>query len=174
MTTPLDRLPNESAKAHKALLIYADLGSDRSLEKTRQALGKDSAGYVRTLETWSAQHRWQERVMEYDAMLAQERQRRMTEDYLASIAEHRERYRQVGKDLYAVGRGLLVKIARAMENSEYPINNATLNTVVRALTLGAETEAHALSLDRLLPTLDYADDDDEGTLCSRCGGRKRR
>jgi hypothetical protein len=171
---PLARLPGETPKAHNALLVYAELGSDRSLEKTRQALGKDSAGYVRTLETWSSQHRWQERVALHDALLAQERQRRITEDYLEDIQEHQERYRHTGRELFAVSRMLLSKIAQAAKDDEMPMNAATLHALVRGFQISAELEAHSLSLDRLLPMLDYADDDDEGTLCSRCNRRRRR
>lgn len=61
-----DRLDDESPKAHAAFVQYRDLGTERSIDKTRIKLGKRS-GYARHLETWSSQYRWVERAAAWGA-----------------------------------------------------------------------------------------------------------
>lgn len=61
-----DKRPDESDKAYRALTAYLDLGPDRSLEKTRHKLSKESPGYLRTLKKWSADHEWVARATAYD------------------------------------------------------------------------------------------------------------
>jgi hypothetical protein len=153
----LERLPNESAKAYAALVAYAELGSDRSIEAVSQKLAKS----VPLLKRWSAQHRWVERVRAYDAALARLAQRRAAEQYIADVEEHRDRYRQTGRDLHAVARGILVRLAAALENDTLTLNVASLHALVRTFEAAAELEAHALSLDRLLPLLDVVDKEEE-------------
>lgn len=58
---PLSPLDGERPGAHAALIAYYELGGDRSLVKLCTSLGRP-AGYVRTLQEWSAHFRWQERV----------------------------------------------------------------------------------------------------------------
>lgn len=156
----LEQLPDESGRAFNALSRYAEMGTERSLEKLRQDLGKN-ASYTRQLELWSAKYQWQDRVRSYDAVMAELAQKQASEEYLAQVKEHRDRYRQTGKELHALARVLLGRVATAMQNDELPpMNVATLNTLVRCIQLSGNIEAHALSLDRLLPLLD-ADDHDQ-------------
>jgi hypothetical protein len=157
---PLARLPNESARAHEALLCYAELGPGRSLAKAAQVLGKRGA-YVGQLERWSSQHHWQQRVKAYDAHLARQRQRAAAEAHIREIEDHQERYNKTAKELHAVGRAMLSQVAEALQSKSLPLNVATLNTVLRTFQVAAELEAHTLNLDRLLPLLDYDDDDSQ-------------
>ena len=60
-----ERQPDERSKAYAAFCVYRDLGPDRSLEKTRQKLGK-SAGYTRWMHTWSSKYDWVTRAQAYD------------------------------------------------------------------------------------------------------------
>lgn len=55
-------LPGESAKAFQAFAIYRDLGPDRSLERTAQALSKSS----RVLAEWSGKYDWTARARAFD------------------------------------------------------------------------------------------------------------
>lgn len=57
--------PTESAIAFNAFKTYRDMGASRTLEKTREKLGKVS-GYMRVLEVWSSTHGWVERAAAYD------------------------------------------------------------------------------------------------------------
>lgn len=65
---PWDRQPGESDKAFAAFCAYRDLGPDRTHEKTREKLGKNS-GYLRVLEAWSGRFRWMDRAAAFDAEL---------------------------------------------------------------------------------------------------------
>lgn len=65
---PWDQLPDETDIAYHRFKIYLEMGGDRSLDKTRQKLGK-SSGYIRQLHTWSSKYNWVERSGEYDRHL---------------------------------------------------------------------------------------------------------
>jgi hypothetical protein len=71
---PWDRQPGEGPRAFQAFRIYLELGPARSIAKAveeyqRQNNGK-TAGAARTIrrrwQTWSAEHRWQERARAFD------------------------------------------------------------------------------------------------------------
>lgn len=57
----------ESTRAYAAFEFYRDMGVQRSLEKTRQKLGKNSAGYLRLLQSWSSEYNWVVRTVAWDA-----------------------------------------------------------------------------------------------------------
>jgi hypothetical protein len=128
------------------------MGSQRSLEKTRQKIGKESAGYIRTLDRWSSQHRWQERVRQYDAALARAGMEARIEQYKQDVAEHGERYRKVGRELHDAARVLLLELLRRKDDLDY--SPALLGTIVRAVEAGSNLEAHSLSLDKLLAQME--------------------
>jgi hypothetical protein len=154
---PLERLPGESARAHTALLAYAELGPERSLAKLAQLWGK-SRSYVGQLERWSARHRWQERVAAYDAQLARRALEHAADQYIADIIAHQDRYRTTGRELHAVARSMLSKLTVALQHNELTFSVGDLYTIVKTFQAAAELEAHALSLDRLLPMLDVANE----------------
>lgn len=56
---------DETDTAYHRFTIYFEMGPERSLEKTRQELGKRS-GYLRQLQTWSSKYSWVKRAREYD------------------------------------------------------------------------------------------------------------
>jgi hypothetical protein len=150
----IERLPNESAKAYAALVIYAEMGTDRSTAKVAQALGKSIA----LMNRWSAQHRWVERARAYDAHLAELAQQRAAEQYLADLEEHRDRYRQTGRDLHTVARALLARLAVLIQQDDFAPSVSNLHAIVRAFEAAGNLEAHSLCLDRLLPMLDIVED----------------
>lgn len=69
MSQPWERREGETPKAFAAFCVYRDMGASRSLDKTRQELGK-SAGYTRVLEDWSSHHNWGRRADLYDEHLS--------------------------------------------------------------------------------------------------------
>ena len=160
----------ETGKAYSAFVAYAALGRDRSLEKARHALAKDSPGYLRVLKTWSAQHAWQARVATYDsAMFARKAALAAQAElsaYRDALENHRARYQKAGLDLYAIASGLLAQCARAIRGQEIQgadgrlytipameLTPASLRTAMQALAIAADLEAHALRLGELLPAL---------------------
>jgi hypothetical protein len=112
-------------------------------------IGKESAGYTRTLELWSVDHDWQARVRTYDQAMAQERAAEISRRYLADLEDHRDRYGKAGKALHGVAVRLLSELNAKVASIE--MTPATLATVARALTTAADLEAHALGIDELLP-----------------------
>lgn len=71
-----ERQASDTDKSYEAFSVYRDMGLNRSLEKLRQKLSKESPNYVRVLKEWSSNHKWQERVSEYDKSQASERSKR--------------------------------------------------------------------------------------------------
>lgn len=63
--TPWDQYTDETDKAYHRFSVYLELGAERSLDKTRQELGK-SSGYIRQLETWCSKYDWVERAAAFD------------------------------------------------------------------------------------------------------------
>lgn len=59
---PYERQEGETDKAFEAFVIYRDLGTDRSLVKVREKLGKSAT----LIERWSSRNNWVERVQSYD------------------------------------------------------------------------------------------------------------
>ena len=58
-----DRQNTDTDKSWAAFCQYRDMGGDRTLEKVRQEIGHRS---VRSLEMWSAKHKWVERCRAFD------------------------------------------------------------------------------------------------------------
>jgi hypothetical protein len=80
-----DREPDEAARAFAAWTVYRDLGSDRSLRKAAEMLGK-SEGYVGQLERWSSRFGWVDRARASDTereMIA----RQAVDEHLRAEAE---------------------------------------------------------------------------------------
>jgi len=60
----------ETPLAYGAFTVYRDLGADRSLRATAQAVYGDRARHgIRTVEKWSSKYDWRDRVASYDAHL---------------------------------------------------------------------------------------------------------
>jgi hypothetical protein len=59
---PWDRLPSEGDEAWEAFITYLTMGTNRSLAKVGQALGKSKV----LLEGWSREHSWVNRVSAYE------------------------------------------------------------------------------------------------------------
>lgn len=71
----LARLPDEPATAYRALVDYAMLGSDRSLDALAAQYRSDPDAHPptrrrNTLATWSVAYDWQDRIADYDEQLA--------------------------------------------------------------------------------------------------------
>ncbi len=59
---PWERQQGESEKAFEAFALYRDMGTERSLRKVEQELGKSRTLMCR----WSSKYQWCERAREYD------------------------------------------------------------------------------------------------------------
>lgn len=151
---PLARMSQETSLAYDAFMIFFKLGHRRTYGAAADEIGKS----VQQVRDWASKYQWKDRLLAYDALVAREAQRRATENFLRDVQEHRDRYRQTGRELHAVARQLLAKIAKMIDNDELTITTSTITQVIKAFETAAELEAHSLSLDRLLPMLDYEED----------------
>ena len=108
----LDTSPEETAIAYTAFLEYCALGRGRSLHKLALKYG-ESTGKVRSLERqyedWSSQHKWQERVKQYD--------REQVEGRVAKKQEKRdemdERHAKEAKEDQKLARKLIKRTAKS-------------------------------------------------------------
>jgi|SRR6185369_16989503 len=124
------RLPEETPRAYASFGAYCRLGPDRSLAKVKEKSGKK--GVKSTLEKWSTEYDWQERVAEYDATIAkaahaaEEKALKDEAAYFAQeIISHK---RQALSDSAELRRAGLVMLKRLIRRGK-----ATLGDVCRAL-----------------------------------------
>jgi hypothetical protein len=149
-----EQLPNESPRAYAAFAAYAEMGSQRSLEKVQQKYDK-STSYIRVLARWSAQHRWQERVREYDAAIAAERAELLRRQRAAEIERLRSDSQADAANLRKLARGLSYQLDQAIAHLETgdiePRHMAgILRTIAQALETATNLDAAALGVDEVL------------------------
>lgn len=148
MATFPDQRPTESPQAYEAACTYFGMGADRSTAVVAQRLRKS----VSLMNRWSGAHDWVERSRAYDQAVQHEIAAQRSAQYIEDVKEHQQRYRETGKALHGVGVKLLRRFANEIENLELTPNS--LAVLVKALTTAGDLEAHALSLDELLPQLE--------------------
>lgn len=79
------RAPTDTDSSWRAFCVYRDMGVARSLIKAArlyygdESLG-DQSGKNRQMTTWSAAHKWVERVRAYDEYLAEENRKRIADE----------------------------------------------------------------------------------------------
>jgi hypothetical protein len=129
-----DRLDGESTAAYAAFCAYRDMGTDRSLVKVSQKVGKN-----RTLmERWSCSWNWQNRVWEFDAAEDERSREQLVRDRLAM----RKRQIVLGQALQSVASYGLREWQQKIERGE--ALNMTPHEICSLMELGAELEAHAM------------------------------
>jgi len=119
----------ESTKQRAAFEIYWRLGSERSIERTRQELLRryGRAPVIRTLYSWSSQYQWQHRLarLEHEARVAEDEAR------VAAIKEMYERQAKAGLLLQQKGTEWLLSINGGVVDA---------STAVKAIFEGAKLE----------------------------------
>lgn len=123
---PWERQPGESAQAYEAFHAYLKMGSDRSLRKVAQQLGKSNALISRWSSTWS----WQNRVKDYIA----EQNRKELEEQQEAIKKMRKRQAQTAVVLQKKAYSALDKL---------DITKLEPRDILRFITEGAKLEREA-------------------------------
>lgn len=141
------QLPNESSQAYEAACLYFGMGADRSQEAVSDKLAKSR----QLLSRWSAQHNWIERARQYDADVAEDIAAEHTRRYLADLEDHKTRYAQAGKVLFALAQKLARRFNDEIDGLEITPN--TLAVLNRTYQVAGDLEAHALGVEQLLPKL---------------------
>ena len=129
-----EKQKDESNKAYNIFCIYRDLGPNRSLEKTRQKLGK-SAGYTRWMQTWSSQYDWVTRAQAYDAYIERKEREEKEKAILEKAAEMADRHVKLAKAFQQ-------RIAQALQQ----IDPAQLSPSDMAKWLDVATKLERLSI----------------------------
>lgn len=120
---PWERQPDESTKAYEAFGIYRDMGTERSIAKVSEKLGKSEA----LLERWSRTYDWVKRAAAWDL----EADRLATKKLLNDIANMRARQRKQALKMQVKGLELLKEINPG---------DAKLSEIVSLMKLGMEQE----------------------------------
>lgn len=166
-TITIERLPDESPRAYQARVEYVTAGPDRSTAKVGQRLGKSKD----LMDRWSARYDWAATARAWDDQQVAAAIQEAADQYRADLEAHRKKAMEAGQGLYMVAGQLLKKLNAALASPKqikgedgkmYTLHGidftaATLTTVSRALQTSLDLEAHALGVDRLLPSLE-ADD----------------
>jgi hypothetical protein len=165
-TIELPRLPDESARAYAARVEYVTMGAGRSLEKLRQKYNRNTS-YIRQLAEWSAKYGWVGSADKYDAEISYITVQDAADRYRTDLEAHRKKASEAGGALYAVAGQLLKQVNQALnqprvimgaDGNRYTLhgielNGNTLSIVSRAMQTALDLEAHALNIDKLLPSL---------------------
>lgn len=166
-TIAIPRLEGESSRAYAARVEYVTAGPQRDLRTLAQKLDKS----LTIIGRWSSHYDWVEHARRYDDTLAGMVAQEAADAYRADLEAHRKKAMEAGQGLYAVAGQLLKKLNSALASPRQvegadgklytlhgiDFNAAVLTTVSRALQTALDLEAHALGVDRLLPSLE-ADD----------------
>ena len=120
---PWERQKNEGAEAFEAFSHYRDLGSERSLVKVGQKLGKSQT----LIERWSSNWNWVNRVNAWDDEL----DRQTREELAKGITEMRKRH--VG-----IAQAMLTKALKALK--KIPEDDLTSQDIARMVDIASKLE----------------------------------
>jgi hypothetical protein len=154
-TTTIPRLDNESSRAHEARRIYVEMGPQRSLDKVGQYLGHKGASGIVT--RWSRQYDWAATARAWDDQQAAMASMRASAEYQEHLAKQRDDAMNYGIALCNVALQMLNQLKAVQKDIDY--TPAALATIAKALTTGLDLRAHALDLERVIPTLSEGRDD---------------
>jgi hypothetical protein len=135
---PCDRLTGESTAAFGAFCCYRDMGTERSLVKVGQQLGKSRA----LMERWSAAWNWVGRVWEFDVAEAERTREQLSRDRLTM----RRRQARLGLALQSVASYGLRELQQKVERGE-PLG-LTVEEIVNLMRIGAELERRAVGEEK--------------------------
>lgn len=123
MPKPWERQPGESDKAFEAFCTYRDMGSERTLQKVGEKLGKSKT----LMDRWSSENKWVDRVSAWE----DEQDRILRQEQIKDIKKMRQRHADLAmkmlekalegiqylepEELNAVSISRLVEVASKLE-----------------------------------------------------------
>lgn len=156
-TITLPRIEGESARAYAARVEYVTMGAGRSIDKVAEQRGIKSGSRSSTLLEWSRKYNWVDSARQYDEQVSYITVQEAADRYRADLEDHRKRASEAGKALYAVAGKLLQRMNAQAATLE--LNANSLAIIKGALQTALDLEAHALAVDKILPSL--GDNDSE-------------
>lgn len=159
-----ERQEGETSKAWAAFAVYRDLGKNRTLMTTVEALGK-KPGYKRVLETWSSKFDWVSRCRAFDNHIdwvsRTLREQNNRQEYTRKLDTYRQNTETTGKVTVSLGvKGiqLLQKQITKYLTSSRDLKPADIASLMRAsimaIDIGSKMQSDALGIERLLDALD--------------------
>lgn len=162
-TIELPRIEGESTKAYAARVEYVTMGPQRSQEAVSQRLGKSRQLMYR----WATQFNWSESARQYDEQIHYLTIQDAATKYRADLEAHRKKASEAGQALYAVAGQLIRAINTALAGPKkvkgedgkvytlhsIDLTSSTFSIAARAMQTALDLEAHALGVDKLLPSL---------------------
>jgi hypothetical protein len=124
------QLPNETAKAYAAFLVYAEMGPERSVKAVSQKTSKS----IPLLKRWSRKHKWVKRVTEWDQAAEKRRHEAEEKAMHAEAAEWARRQRKVREKDYQTAQALREKAAEMLK---YPIAEKRVSKDGKVTTIKA-------------------------------------
>lgn len=118
-----ERQDGESAQAFQAFAVYRDMGTERSLVKVAQTLGKSKA----LMERWSVRWQWVARANVWDDELDRQSRRELEK----GITEMRKNHANIAK-------AMLVKALKALQ--KIPDDEMTPRDVASMVDVAAKLE----------------------------------
>ena len=111
-----DRQAGETEKAYAAFVIYRNLGSERSLEKTAEIYYPAQVAHnvrhpnIRRIQDWSAKYGWSARVLDFDRdeeAIARERRRELDRaEHDAKLEKFRCDNEELGSEMTGLSKDL--------------------------------------------------------------------
>ncbi len=142
--TTIERLPDESAKAHRARVEYVTMGEARSLDALAQKYNKSRSLFAR----WSTQFDWQTTARAWDDQQAAALATLASEEYRASLTDYRKRYGEMGKGLWQAAAVLTRRLIK--ESATMELGPGALALAANAAKTAADLEALSLRIEGLL------------------------
>ncbi len=167
-TIELPRIENESAQAYAARVAYVTMGAGRSIDKVADQQGiKTGSRSSRYLE-WSRKYGWVDSARQYDEQVHYLTIQDAADKYRADLETHRKKASDAGAALYSVSQLLIKQVHAALSQPKtikgedgkfYTLHGldmtaGTFAIAARAMQTALDLEAHALGVDRILPTID--------------------
>lgn len=142
----IERLPDESARAHRMRVEYVTLGPQRSLETLARKYNKSRSLFAR----WSVQFDWQSTARAWDDQQAAAMVSEAADAYRADLADYRKRYGDMGKSLFTAAGQMVNLINKRLKNGDMELGPGSLTLAVNAAKTAADLEALALRVEHLL------------------------
>lgn len=101
---PWERQPDETPKQYEAFCVYRDMGTNRTLEKVGQHLGKSAT----LMERWSSKNQWVNRVTAWDDERERIERETAQKQQLEDIKKMRKRHA-------AIATQMIVKASMALQ-----------------------------------------------------------
>lgn len=120
---PWERQPGETPKQWEAFVLYRDMGSERSIQKVADALGKTKPN----LGLWSRNNHWVDRSNAWDAEVDRLNRLQQVKD----IKKMREKHT-------AIASAMLVKAAQAL--NQIPVDDIKASDVSKMVAVASELE----------------------------------